>query len=421
MDKIVFFLSAAEAPEWIRLLPLGEVRLSDGRQPFTVTPQSLEAIIGAWRERGNDLVIDYEHQTLTGDRAPAAGWIKELEAREDGLWGRVEWTPAAQEHIRQKEYRYFSPVLTLDEGRRPKELMHAALTNFPAISRLTPLAAKDGEELETVVMADDAKEARSRRYGIAIKESGHVTKPGEWAEVPDSEWGDPVNYRYPCHTPENARAAWSYWNMPKNQRQYTAEERDEIGARIARLARGQGVEISAQKEKTMLVKLIEKLGLKAEATEEEVLALVNQRLLQPLDLAPICEVLGLAKEAKIAEIQGAVLALKQGTDRTAQVEAELTALKNKIRDREAQEAVAAAMKDGKITPALKDWALKYAQESPEGFAAYVKTALKVVPTGETFKVADDKGGPGPGESEVCRQLGISAEAFRAEKARLAQQ
>ena len=271
------------------------------------------------------------------------------------------------------------------------------------------------------IEAQAAQKARSRRYGIGIKEGGHVTKPSEWADVVDSDWGDPVNYRYPCHTPENARAAWSYWNQPKNQQQYSDEEREKIGARIARLARGQGIEISEKEEsKGMLKKLIEKLDLKSEATEEEVLALVDQKLGQVVDLAPICEILGLPVRATLAEMQGAILALKQGTDRTAQVEAELAALKTKIRDREAQEAVAAAMSEGKITPAQKEWALKYAQESPEGFAAYVKTALKVVPVGETFKVADDKSGPAPAESEVCRQLGISAEAFRAEKVRMGQ-
>ncbi|MFA6690751.1 MAG: phage protease, partial [Saccharofermentanales bacterium] len=106
--------------------------------------------------------------------------------------------------------------------------------------------------------------------------------------------------------------------------------------------------------------------------------------------------------------------------RTSKIEAELQDLKGRLVRRDAEDAVAAAMKEGKITPAQKEWALKYAQESPEGFAAYVKAALKIVPIGETFKVADDKGNSAPVESEICRQLGISAEAFRAEKARMDQ-
>jgi phage I-like protein len=79
-------------PEWIRVLPLGTVELSDHREPFTVDEASLMSMTADFRSRGVDLVIDYEHQSLQGERAPAAGWIKDLEARPDGLWARVDWT-----------------------------------------------------------------------------------------------------------------------------------------------------------------------------------------------------------------------------------------------------------------------------------------------------------------------------------------
>ena len=121
------------------------MELSDSREPFEVDAASLAAMVTAFRSRGVDLVIDYEHQSLQGERAPAAGWIKDLEARPDGLWARVEWTRQAREYLLSKEYRYFSPVLRLDpESRRPLALMHLGLTNVPAIKRLPPLVAKLG-------------------------------------------------------------------------------------------------------------------------------------------------------------------------------------------------------------------------------------------------------------------------------------
>ncbi|MBW1991015.1 MAG: hypothetical protein JRI59_02605 [Deltaproteobacteria bacterium] len=145
--KVQLVLEAAELPEWVRLLPLGQVELVDGRPPFEVDRDSLQTMVEAFRSRGVDVVVDYEHQSLNGGRAPAAGWIKELEAREDGLWARVEWTSQAQEYLRQKEYRYFSPVLKLDpETRRPVALMHVALTNVPAMKGVKPLVAKYGGE-----------------------------------------------------------------------------------------------------------------------------------------------------------------------------------------------------------------------------------------------------------------------------------
>jgi phage I-like protein len=152
MEKEVrLTLAMAELPGWLRLLPLGQVNLVDGRPPFEVNPESLADIVKAFGARGTDLVIDYEHQSLKGGQAPAAGWIKDLEIREDGLWAQVEWTGKAEEYLKRREYRYFSPVLRIDPAsRRPQELMNVALTNIPAIQGLSPLVAKWGGEALTV-------------------------------------------------------------------------------------------------------------------------------------------------------------------------------------------------------------------------------------------------------------------------------
>ena len=53
--------SGGKLPEWIRLLPLGEVKLGDGRESFTVDADSLNQVTSAFRSRGIDLVIVYEH------------------------------------------------------------------------------------------------------------------------------------------------------------------------------------------------------------------------------------------------------------------------------------------------------------------------------------------------------------------------
>jgi phage I-like protein len=151
MTEFNYMICAVDGklPEWIRLLPLGEVDLVDGRESFTVDRTAMETIVQGFTARGIDLVIDYEHQSLGPERAPAAGWIKELQAREDGLWGRVDWTPQGGEYLKNREYRYFSPVLRLDpETRRPTALLHMGLTNVPAINRLAPLVAKAKTEIQ---------------------------------------------------------------------------------------------------------------------------------------------------------------------------------------------------------------------------------------------------------------------------------
>jgi hypothetical protein len=78
-----------------------------------------------------------------------------------------------------------------------------------------------------------AQEKRSKEYGIAIKDGGHVTKPTEWSSVLDDEFLDPVNYRYPCPDSNHTASAARYWGKPADQAQYSTEERSVINERLA--------------------------------------------------------------------------------------------------------------------------------------------------------------------------------------------
>ncbi|MBW1991579.1 MAG: hypothetical protein JRI59_05605 [Deltaproteobacteria bacterium] len=420
--------SLPEPPEWIRLLPRGEVKLTDGREPFVVDEESLARIVEDFRSRGVDLVVDYEHQSLNNVRAPAAGWIKELEAREDGLWARVEWTAPARTYLENREYRYYSPVLKLDpETRRAVSLLHVALTNTPAIAHLPPLVAQRdlGEVLWAAVSdrdeAREAQRARSRRYGIGVKEGGNVTKPGKWANVPDEQWGDPVNYRYPMPDAAHARNALARWGDPDNRRQYSEAEQKIITNRIRRRAKALGIQTRDEKEasKAMLDKLKDLVGAQPEVTEEELLTLVDQRLRAAGELAELRAVLDLPGEAGVSEIKGAVLALKQGADRLQKVEEELTALQAERAREKAEKAVEAAMSAGKLMPSQKDWALEYARKDLPGFEAYVSKAPRIVPVGEQLKIVDKtpEGGLDQAALEVCKQMGLAPETFQAERER----
>lgn len=163
----------AALPEWILLLPLGRVELVDRPEPLEVDPESLAAMVQAFRSRGVDVVIDYEHQSLQGRQAPAAGWVKDLDPRGDGLWARVEWTSQARDYLQNREYRYFSPVLKLNpKSRKPEALMQVGLTNVPAIKRLPPLVAKwdagaPGPEGEAAALPGQAPGDQGARQGTA--------------------------------------------------------------------------------------------------------------------------------------------------------------------------------------------------------------------------------------------------------------
>ncbi|MFH1027682.1 MAG: phage protease [Pseudomonadota bacterium] len=145
------------APEWIELLPAGEIIIGrDGRTWINDQP---DIILSMFAAEGKDLPVDWEHSTQlkapAGDQAPAAGWIKELDAREGGsIWGRIEWTPKGGESITNKEYRYFSPVFDYEiESRRIFKFKSCGLTNQPNLFIEALNSVQQQEELN-MVLAD---------------------------------------------------------------------------------------------------------------------------------------------------------------------------------------------------------------------------------------------------------------------------
>jgi phage I-like protein len=141
----VLLPEGATPPEWVKLMPAGAVEAVDGRK-WTVDP----ATVVAASKAGVDLVVDYEHQTdhaeRNGQPAPAAGWVKELEARPDGIWGRVAWTAKAAAHLAAREYRYLSPTFMHTKAGAVTRILRAALTNAPAIHDLPALAREETTE-----------------------------------------------------------------------------------------------------------------------------------------------------------------------------------------------------------------------------------------------------------------------------------
>jgi phage I-like protein len=112
--------------------------------PFSIDKNVMENMLANFNNQKIDTVCDYEHQTLTVTEgsAPASGWIKSLAIEEDKLFAFVEWTNQAKELIKNKEYRYVSPVFlqnTKDRvtGQNIGWTLHSlALTNRPFLEEL---------------------------------------------------------------------------------------------------------------------------------------------------------------------------------------------------------------------------------------------------------------------------------------------
>ncbi|MFD1342888.1 phage protease [Litorisediminicola beolgyonensis] len=171
---------SAEAPEWIHLLNLGEQHTADSRGPYQVA--DLEEIIAASLQaaEGLDLPIDENHATdlaaPKGGAAPARGWIKELQARSDGIWGRVEWTKAGREMVQERAYRAISPVVTHDKTKRIRAILRASLVNRPNLRGLAALNMETDEMsflqklAKALGLGEDASEADVL---VAVKKSGN--------------------------------------------------------------------------------------------------------------------------------------------------------------------------------------------------------------------------------------------------------
>ncbi len=140
----------AQAEQWIHIMPSGEFSGRDGRGPWAM--HNADAVVAASMSFAGKkpIPVDYDHQidmaTKNGQPAPAAGWIKQLQVRADGLWGLIEWTSKASAHLAAKEYRYLSPVFNHTPSGEVTRVLRAALTNNPALE-LTALASTQGADL----------------------------------------------------------------------------------------------------------------------------------------------------------------------------------------------------------------------------------------------------------------------------------
>ncbi len=140
---------------------------------FELTEESFNEIIKNFKNKKSDIVVDYEHQTLEGAKAPASGWIKELKKENDKLYAKIKWTEKAKKMIKNREYRYLSPVFIKntkdrESGENIGWTLHSiALTNTPFLEELKPIKNK-GENLATDNREEELKKLKEQ---LAQKES----------------------------------------------------------------------------------------------------------------------------------------------------------------------------------------------------------------------------------------------------------
>lgn len=328
-------------PSEIKILPLGMVHSQKG--DFTVDEESFGLIRKHFKDRKIDIVIDYEHQTLSDVQAPAGGWIKDLCKGEDAVIAKVEWTAKAAEYLKNKEYRYLSPVVLVRKRDQKVTAIHSvALTNTPAIDGMFAL-------VNTLDIED-------------ISEGGNVMDLKELAKalgLPETATEEEIRKA----VDDAARAA----------EKLKAEDDRKTGESDGKTGEGEP---------------------KPEGPD----MVANSTILS---------MLGLKADAKTEDVAASIMALRAGSPDT---QAEMLALKQRMQERDADEAVGTALKAGKITAAQTEWAKSYALKDMEGFKGFVDKAPVVVPQGKLdLKDAPKTSGTDEVDMAILKNLGLSME------------
>lgn len=302
----------AGVPEWIELVPHGAVAGADGRaflndkpNDFIAHSLKLQRIKGSW-------AVDFDHQIqlatnpMAGGRAPAAGWISELQSKEGSIWGKVEWTDLGREAIEKKHYRGISPVFAFDKkSKRALGLLTAALTNNPNLD-LVALNASQPSKQET-----NSMDWLKKQLGLA-----------------DDATEDAVKTAFNSFIALTGSLAAALGMDAKAALALNAET---LGAALK------------QKFGTsdVLVAVCAKAGLKADAAADAIVAALQK--------------VGTPDPSLFVPIE-AHAALKVAYD--------------KLNADEPKKLVEWALQNKKIFPAQEEWALNYAQRDLEGFKKY---------------------------------------------------
>ncbi len=333
-------------PEWIQVLPMGKTRVND--VDLLVDDQSIKDMIADFEQRKNDLVLDYEHQTLDGIEAPAAGWLVDLEGRADGLWAKVDWTDRGHGYVSAREYRYISPVVFVDEKTsRCYRLQSAALTNNPAIDGMQPVAAKEEKGGNDNM---DLLAKLIELLGLA---------------------------------PE-------------------ATEDEAVGAvQLLLTSGGEG----AVTEET----ITEAIDQAVEAAVGETLDSIEETLIEVEEAVATGDTVAVAKAKN--KFNRVVAKAKNKDAHQTRPPQKVSSEAQELRRMKAEMVVEKAITEGKVTPAMKNSAMLLALKDSAAFEAMMKTAPKIVRLKDEFAGGGIATGSRPNslELEVGRRVGLSAE------------
>jgi len=118
------------------------------------------------------------------------------------------------------------------------------------VPRKTTLS-EDIEEHKATEGEINAMKTRCAKYPVSpkLEHGGHVTKPSEYANVPESMFADPCNFKYPMDD-AHLRAAWAYSGKPENKSKggYSDAEWSWMRNRIEKRMKATGHKVAEKSE-----------------------------------------------------------------------------------------------------------------------------------------------------------------------------
>lgn len=140
--------------ENVHLVPIGDFKGSDkDGNPIDehITKESLDQIAEKLNS-GDDVLCDIDHQSCKPGverDSEAAGWFHKFVVDPvKGLFASLKLTKKGREIVENREYRYTSPVFTLDENGNPNDIHSVALTNVPAFKgHISPIINSEPTEI----------------------------------------------------------------------------------------------------------------------------------------------------------------------------------------------------------------------------------------------------------------------------------
>jgi phage I-like protein len=156
-------------PQWNKLFPVGIERFrGDFPDGIRFDRAFLQAMVDNWNRAGRP----HQHVNYDHSSGVAAGWIEDLELRDDGLYALIRWTSKARGHIQADEYRFLSPEFSTDGldkasgGSQGPTLYGCALLNDPYLEELPRVAASNTQPQTAAKAAGATKMDKAKLIAI---------------------------------------------------------------------------------------------------------------------------------------------------------------------------------------------------------------------------------------------------------------